>query len=413
MTISTEIEEVFIDTLDWMDFERLCGHILEKSGYGQVMDVRATQDGGRDVILQRNDSSQFFAECKFQQGSIGRPIVQKFHSALINWKGQKGFLMVTGKFTREAVEYAKNLSPPIELLDLPKLIDLADRAGIKILSKSEQMTLNCFPASDPVQFKLKCKPFFDKFLSSPKPASDIFEIIPEKVELMALYSVHYDLDEEFATSVGKLHSIHKSNESILVQANKTGNLIKPEITEFVESTPTHEIRELPDFGCETQRDNFEMDLGTLKTTAKKMISQMNTVNVHYIGKNNQRYTRLCKPSEQNIFLKNVKQVFLPIRLVKFMAIKNEYPTRLVENQVSVCFDKEVLKCKTCNEILKSKHRPMLCNSCGGITHSPKRFRSHGFLCHECGKTVCKDCSISKRHHLILRKHLCDSCVKAS
>ncbi len=76
-----------------------------------------TGDMGRDILIHSNEGL-IVVECKHQpHNSIGRPIVQKLHSAVISSHAVKGILVTTGKFSDQAVEHAKALEPPIELID--------------------------------------------------------------------------------------------------------------------------------------------------------------------------------------------------------------------------------------------------------------------------------------------------------
>jgi hypothetical protein len=67
-------------------------------------------------------------ECKnFQQGTVGRPIIQKFHSAMamnVLEGGMKyGYVVTSGTFTNEAVEYAKEINrrdPWLQIILLDK-----------------------------------------------------------------------------------------------------------------------------------------------------------------------------------------------------------------------------------------------------------------------------------------------------
>jgi hypothetical protein len=57
-------------------------------------------------IPQNPKTTRFYS--KFPLGSIGRPIVQKLHSAIITSKAAKGMLVATGHFTQEALIMQRN-----------------------------------------------------------------------------------------------------------------------------------------------------------------------------------------------------------------------------------------------------------------------------------------------------------------
>src|SRR5205823_14040315 len=87
-------------------------------------------------------------ECKHQpKTGIGRPIVQKLHSAVISSKAIRGILATTGHFTPEALEYARKLfeqGTQIEMVDYPMLADMAARAGISIASKGRLVDVQTY-----------------------------------------------------------------------------------------------------------------------------------------------------------------------------------------------------------------------------------------------------------------------------
>jgi len=126
------------------DFEEFVAYMLSKLGYGQVEKVLYTQDEGRDILI-RSTEGLIVVECKHQPRSrIGRPIVQKLHSAVISSQATKGMLITTGHFTSEAIESAKGITKSgtlIEMVDRHILTDMASRAKIKLVSKGESLSV--------------------------------------------------------------------------------------------------------------------------------------------------------------------------------------------------------------------------------------------------------------------------------
>lgn len=90
--------------IDPRDFEFYCGDYLRFKGYKKVKVTKATQDGGIDVIAYKN-GIKYAVECKRYRGSVGRPIIQKLHSAAM-MSGAIGIVITTGHFTNQAIQYA-------------------------------------------------------------------------------------------------------------------------------------------------------------------------------------------------------------------------------------------------------------------------------------------------------------------
>lgn len=137
----TELESAtpLLDTIKGLPprgFERLCQHILRKSGFAEVEVTGRSGDGGIDGhgILQVNELVSFSVlfQCKRYQGSVGAETVRNFRGAM-SGRTDKGIILTTGTFTRDAEREAMREGvPAIELVDADKLISLMERLGIGV-----------------------------------------------------------------------------------------------------------------------------------------------------------------------------------------------------------------------------------------------------------------------------------------
>lgn len=76
---------IHLDMIDGFEFERACADIFSGAGWGRVERIGGVADGGRDLIIHGDDGRKTIVECKHQpNSSIGRPIVQKLHSAVMS-----------------------------------------------------------------------------------------------------------------------------------------------------------------------------------------------------------------------------------------------------------------------------------------------------------------------------------------
>ncbi|GAA2918187.1 hypothetical protein GCM10010443_93220 [Actinoplanes cyaneus] len=88
------------------DFEHLLAMYFEAVGANKVKVTPPTNDGGKDIIFYL-DKKKHIVECKrFLNGGIGRPMIQQFHSAIIDERADAGMFVTTSYFTREAQIYA-------------------------------------------------------------------------------------------------------------------------------------------------------------------------------------------------------------------------------------------------------------------------------------------------------------------
>ncbi len=102
-------------------FERLCQRILRESGFIQVEVTGRGADGGIDgrgvVKLGNLLSFHVIFQCKRYVGSVSASTVRDFRGAMVG-RADKGLLITTGRFTRDArTEAQRDGAPPLDLID--------------------------------------------------------------------------------------------------------------------------------------------------------------------------------------------------------------------------------------------------------------------------------------------------------
>jgi restriction system protein len=76
-----------------------------------------------------------FFQCKRYRGSVSAGAVRDFRGAMAG-RGDKGLLITTGTFTREARDEAtRDGAPPIDLIDGTRLCDLLKESGMGVAVK--------------------------------------------------------------------------------------------------------------------------------------------------------------------------------------------------------------------------------------------------------------------------------------
>lgn len=129
---SDDIEE--IEKLSWQEkiieelqsispssFERLCQRLLRELGFQNVEVTGQSNDGGIDGkgLLKIGGVLSFnvIFQAKRYKGSVSPSIVRDFRGAMIG-RADKGLIITTGSFTREAKKEAqRDGAPPIDLMD--------------------------------------------------------------------------------------------------------------------------------------------------------------------------------------------------------------------------------------------------------------------------------------------------------
>lgn len=117
-------------------FERLTKRILRESGFVQVEVTGRTGDGGIDGkgIMRLSGLLSFHVvfQCKKYQGAVSASNIRDFRGAMIG-RADKGLLITTGTFTRDAVrEATRDGAPPIDLVDGDQLADKLKELGLGI-----------------------------------------------------------------------------------------------------------------------------------------------------------------------------------------------------------------------------------------------------------------------------------------
>ncbi|WP_243409403.1 restriction endonuclease [Pontibacter virosus] len=125
------------------NFERLCQRVLRELGFLNVEVTQRSNDGGIDgqglIRLGGVLSFHVVFQAKRYQGSVGSSIVRDFRGAMIG-RADKGLILTTGSFTREARREAnRDGAPPIDLIDgnefAEKLKELKLGVEIELIEK--------------------------------------------------------------------------------------------------------------------------------------------------------------------------------------------------------------------------------------------------------------------------------------
>ncbi len=116
-------------------FERLSMRLVKEAGFRNVEVLGKSGDGGIDGVGVYKVSLVSFPtyfQCKRYAGSVPPSAVRGFRGAM-SGRGEKGILITTGTFTRDAkAEAVRDGAPPVDLIDGDELCDLLLEYGIGI-----------------------------------------------------------------------------------------------------------------------------------------------------------------------------------------------------------------------------------------------------------------------------------------
>lgn len=139
-TIPTEDEEhtigliSIIQSLSPSGFEKLCKRLLTEIGINEISITGGTGDQGIDGkgVVKLNDvvSLNIVFQCKRYKETVSPHHVRDFRGAM-QGRGEKGLIITTGRFTKEAkAEASRDGVTPIELIDGNRLVELFEKYNL-------------------------------------------------------------------------------------------------------------------------------------------------------------------------------------------------------------------------------------------------------------------------------------------
>lgn len=119
-------------------FEKLCQRVLRESGFTKVEVTGRSGDGGVDglgVLQVSLLSFQVLFQCKRYKGSVGPSIIRDFRGAMTG-RCDKGLVITTGSFTRDAIhEATRDGAPVLDLIDGEQLCRILKEKNLGVTTR--------------------------------------------------------------------------------------------------------------------------------------------------------------------------------------------------------------------------------------------------------------------------------------
>jgi len=313
-----------LDDLSGFEFEDLIEDVFRTLGYENVRQAERTADEGRDVIVEEVVDGQrraIVVECKHTD-SVGRPVVQKLHSATatFDFDGPKrGMVATTGRFTTPAQEYATRLQQsddphPVELLDGEDLREIADEIGLDLYNG--RIEILCDETLRP----------YDPAAGVDAPVEEAFRGI-ENIEAADLptprsdarfrpvVAVTADTNAVFETSVGVIHRINERTRFVVHaergQPQIAADDVATLVTENLHATVELDTDRFGEAFDEIEARRFGHTQTEYKEWAVNRLQDHHTTTVTYTGDNNVTYNKTCEPNRSDISVQSIEPVYLP------------------------------------------------------------------------------------------------------
>lgn len=133
----------FLDRISPTQFEILCGHLLEKLGYGSATVTGGANDGGIDGIVSADPCSidAVAYQAKHHRGNkkITQVHIQQFIGAIETYPGHRfkaAFFITTSGFHEGALITASRAPLPVKLIDRATLINYMMDYGLGLTART-------------------------------------------------------------------------------------------------------------------------------------------------------------------------------------------------------------------------------------------------------------------------------------
>ena len=405
---------IHLDMIDGYGFERACADILEGAGLGRVEQIGGRgADGGIDLLVHGHDGSLTAVECKHHpNGSIGRPVVQKLHSAVISSGASTGIIVTTGRFTEEAKAHAAELSRTvrISLLGRSHLADLAERAGIRLaMAGGGTLPALYLPDAGAAAAREKVMSRIAGLQSHPSAPGELARVTAHTVSLEPYYMARAVVEQDFSTGVGLIHSVSERDVPVLVDA-QSGRVCGPRPTSSLSDLPLEAGWNGAEAGVQVRREGLACGEEDARDAAAAHLADLYTQKVSYTGRNNVGYSKICRVSPRSVHFTDFKQVMLPVRIVEVGMLRSRYACSVVRNDRGIEMSAPGLEtCGVCKKGMRAGGAA-LCNACGSVHHRPSMLGGHGYRCKECKKSICRRCAYWTRRMLFFKRIVCRGCA---
>lgn len=397
-------QETILGDLSGFEFEDLMMEVFKKLGFENVRNPGFTGDEGRDIIMERSRDDQkivYIVECKNVSSKIGRPVVQKLHSAVNTFETdhkKKGIIVTTSTFTPQAKNYIKKIQEDkVDLWDGNKLRDIADEIGLDLYNgEIEVLCKESLPL--PENREVLEKRLIKELENVHNFNRNLLDNLKLRLTLYPVLYVDYKVNSSLETTIGTINEVDISDYKIL----RADDIIKEdrtdtEISKVVENSKRKKKLSKQDLIAQIdsmEKIRFEKTETQFKKEIKQQIIQENTEEVVYTGKNNVTYNKTHEPKEKEIQLSKVEPLYVPE--VEVIAEIKDHNHRI---QFYKTQENEIIRE---NEIVKDTHtkkKPWIfnltvCSYCGSLNN--RRNIKTEKLSKE---PICRHCATTKRFML--------------
>ncbi|GEM_PF-5481323 len=395
-------------------FEKAIATLFERLGYTTEIPGR-TSDFGRDVIATSSDET-IIIECKHTQSGVGRPVVQKLHSATLSFDDSaRGIIVCTGGFSEPAKDHAAELGSVLKLWSYEQLVRRGRQVDVYFRSEAQGTDLVFEPSlrSDGDLEVTVRKHWADHIASDPRPPREVLMPTVTRSRRLPALRIRYRLDEQFGTSTyPNLHRV-RDRGTLIVGVDTD---VTPVESDYW-SKASFDVRRTDPVDGNPPSALFGIDLDSRAESVKRKVARSNSTSVRYTGRNNQTYTKSCIVEPEDVET-DVLQVFVPRQTLDlrigptsgrvWIAQERGRTPRVVESDE---FDADLLRdigdgepavlCNDCATLQREATAPRPCEECRRTLcqahhwdHPPAVFGSARVLCADCYRDISEHSALS-------------------
>jgi hypothetical protein len=375
-----------LDCLDGHQFEAAIVELFRRLGYSTERG-KLTNDEGRDIVA-RKDGATIVVECKHQKANVGRPVVQKLHSAADTFGRQQatiatGIIVTTGGFSPEAVQYIHQNALRIELWDYAKLVERGREARV-FFAAQRHGTRFYFQIAGRTDEELRSQ-FWARHLSglksNPRPVPGCVQIESTLQEIVPATIVDYRVDKPFTTQAGTVYWAREAWRRFFPIAGRSIGSVEEEYWRASQIT----VLDSQTVGGRPLASYFGTSPNSFGSALAGEVAQRLSRVVRYAGRNHQSYTKYCEVSAADVEV-TARQVLLLRHAVGIRTGPQRYSIGIADDRTRPWAVSTAQGFADGAEGLVYGDG-IICNDCGLI--APARGTLSGSWCDGCQRTLCR------------------------
>jgi restriction system protein len=394
-----------LEHLNSREFEESCQLLLTCHYRCKVVLTKQTGDEGRDLLVYHSSGLEV-VECKhWPSATVGRPVVQKLHSAILTASSNRGSIITTGRFSNEAETYAQNLNDvKIELIDAAKLAYLSSMAfpngalptqlsaGIKTTPDAE------FPTAFAQSIFSKSRYQSGGAAKSPVGVTRI-------TEYETYFIATYHAEGTVSTAAGEFSKSWDGSIWIRADGERAGfGSPRSHGRKIGPVVPLAEVlRTVPGQTAPPKLQPHQAVAGMKNFIVDNCVKLL-----WYRGRNNRNYTATIQPSPNTVVIDSLTLCYVPFQqfVLEVGGVRHEGEVdERGSPSVFYVTCPSLSKCTVCGTATTADSQ-VFCSICSLPAHRQSIFFPDSFQCQKCGDITCRKHTVQVRNQMA-----CTRCCK--